>query len=67
LDAKFPCPSNVEQGKLGNASVFPSAKIAGNEIWRPGQKEAYRKIAGKGAREPEAVSPSDVEEEDIDC
>lgn len=67
LDAKFPCPDKVEKGQL-KGNVFKSAATPGEECWRPGQKEAYRKIAGKGS-EPKAISPHDVEKEKppIDC
>jgi hypothetical protein len=57
LDAKFPCPSNVKKG--GVSSPCPSANQAGEDLWRPGQKEAYKKIAGRRGK-VEAVSPHDV-------
>ena len=67
LDAKFPCPESVQKGDL-KGNVFPSASQPGEELWRPGQKEAYNKIAGKGGR-VEAVSPHDVQnaKPPIDC
>jgi hypothetical protein len=60
LDAKFPCPDKVKKKPL-RARRFPSADQAGDELWRPGQKDAYRKIAGKGG-DVVAVSPKDVKD-----
>jgi len=61
LDAKFPCPDGVRNGDL-KGNVFPSAAQSGEELWSPGQKEAYQEIAGDGGR-VQAVSPSDVQSE----
>ena len=58
LDAKFPCPDKVKKKPL-RAKKFPSANQAGDELWRPGQREKYEKIAGKGGQVV-AVSPKDV-------
>jgi hypothetical protein len=60
LDAKFPCPDDL-QAKLADpkAGVIRSASTPGEQCWRPGQKEAYEKIAGDQG-EVRAVSPQDA-------
>ncbi|MFZ2987031.1 DUF4150 domain-containing protein [Ideonella sp.] len=67
LDAKFPCPDSVKAKPL-KGNTFPSADQSGKDLWRPGQKEAYQKIAGKKGN-VEAVSPHDVNNADppISC
>lgn len=60
LDAKFPCPDDLGN-KLADpkAGVIASAPGPGQQCWRPGQKEDYQKIAGKGGK-VKAVSPQDA-------
>lgn len=60
LDAKFPCSRNVKRGAFGGRNRFPSANTPGEKMWRRGQKDAYKKIAGKGAPKPKAIAPNDV-------
>jgi hypothetical protein len=58
LDAKFPCPASAKKKPL-RGNTFRSAATSGEELWRPGQREAYEKIAGETGSVA-AVSPHDV-------
>ena len=59
VDAKFPCPAKVRNGKVTKGSgTFPSRSRSGNSLMSDDQRDDYQKIAGKKG-EVMAVSPAD--------